>query len=204
MTLLRTFIRSGKLKRWLADPNCPSLIQECKAIFDKAYSVYADDEDKADMDNEDDDLKEVFTPPDLQHLLKSPKVILSARHRHNGIMYARSSTHVGNSLIYFYPDGDRNSPAVHGSIKYIVKSKSTSFRFAVQRQLPLPSGVTDPFAPYPHFPAMLCSSQLQSALEVVKVDWVITHYARWEMSQMLAVVLTLYRVCFLFDAVYDY
>jgi hypothetical protein len=168
--------------------------------------VYAYDEDEADMDNEeDDDLKDVFTPPDLQHLVTHPKVVLSARYRHNGVMYARSSTHVGNSLVYFYPDGDRNSSAIHGSIKYIFKSKSNSFRFAVQRQLPLPSGVTDPFAPYPHFPAMLCSSQLQSALDIVEVDWVITHYARWEMSQMLAVVLTLYRVSFLFDlAVYGY
>jgi hypothetical protein len=114
------------------------------------------------MDNEeDDDLKEVFTPPDLQHLVKHPKVVLSARHRHDGVMYARSSTHVGNSLIYFYLDGNRKSSAIHGSIKYIVKCKSGSFRFAVQRQLPLPSGVTDPFTPYPHFPAKLCSSQLR-------------------------------------------
>jgi hypothetical protein len=82
---------------------------------------------------------------------------LAAPTIYNGVMYARSSTHVGNSLVYFYPDGDRNSSAIHGSIKHIFKSKSGSFRFTVQRQLLLPSGVTDPFVPYPYFPAKLCS-----------------------------------------------
>jgi hypothetical protein len=139
----------------------------------------------------------VLTPRDLQSLVRSPKVGLPARYRHNGVMYARSSTHVGNSLIYFYPDGNRNSSATHGSIKYIFKSKSGSFRFAVQRHLPLPRGVLDPFASYPHFPAKLYSSQLRSALEIVEVDWVIAQCARWKMSPMLAVLLTLYRVCLL-------
>jgi hypothetical protein len=52
----------------------------------------------------------------------------------------------------------------------------------------------DPFQLYPHFPAKLYSSQLDTKLESIKVDWVVTHFARWTPSPDLAVVLSLSRV----------
>src|SRR5215470_16304341 len=65
----------------------------------------------------------------------------------------------------------------------------------VSSQLLLPDGLLDPFRHYPHFPAKLYSSALSSHLEVVQVDWVTVHFARWQFSQSSAVVLPLWKVC---------
>jgi hypothetical protein len=186
---MQTFIRAGKLKRWLASPDCPVVIRECKAIFDRAYSVIHGD-DAMDLG----DLPGIPMPPDLRLLIQRPKVHLRARHRHNGVLYARSSTHVGNSLIHFYAGGDTSSSPIPGSIKYIFQSQDSSFTFAVQRQHPISDETIDPFERYPHFPAKLYSSNLGDALEIVKADWVMSHFARWRMSPDHAVVLSLSRV----------
>ncbi|KIM70953.1 hypothetical protein PILCRDRAFT_17572 [Piloderma croceum F 1598] len=37
-TMLNMFIKAGKLKCWLARPDCPAVIKECKILFDKAYA----------------------------------------------------------------------------------------------------------------------------------------------------------------------
>jgi len=63
--------------------------------------------------------------------------------------------------------------------------------FAVQRQLEAPQGVLDPFKPYPNFAAKLYSSRLSEELEVVHVDWVLCHFAHWQISSEHVVVLSL-------------
>ena len=70
--------------------------------------------------------------------------------------------------------------------------------FGVQHQLKAPQGVLDPFEPYPHFAAKLSSSRLSEELEVVQVDWVLCHFARWQISLEHVVVLSLSQVscCF--------
>ncbi|KAH7917400.1 hypothetical protein BV22DRAFT_993464, partial [Leucogyrophana mollusca] len=159
------------LKYWLAKPDCPPAIKECKTLLDKIYKPKQDD-----------------TSPDL-----GARAAFRAYLKHNGVYLARSSTHVGNSLVYFYPHGDKVSSAIPGCIKYIFESESTPL-LAIQRQLPLPSTVTDPYRHYPHFPAKLFSTQLSPSLEVVQVDWVLCHYARWAISSEHVVVLSLVRV----------
>jgi hypothetical protein len=108
-------------------------------------------------------------------------------------MYVRSSTHVGNSLIYFYPDGNYSSLPVPGSIKYIYTLQGRT-TFAVNRQLPMDYGASDPFRHYPHFPAKLYSSNLSLQLENVEVQWVGCHFAHYRISRDHAVVLSLSRV----------
>ncbi|KIK16134.1 hypothetical protein PISMIDRAFT_113906, partial [Pisolithus microcarpus 441] len=107
------------------------------------------------------------------------------------VIYSRSSTHVGNSLIMFYPQGVRTSLPVPGSIKYIFGS-SGKLLFAVQRQSPLPvDAQPDPFAMYPHFPAKLYSSTVLKRLETIHLSWVLCHFARWEVSDGCVIVLSL-------------
>jgi hypothetical protein len=66
--------------------------------------------------------KEVSSPDDLHHLIKHSTVSLHAWHSYNGTCYSRSSTHVGNSLIYYHPGGDQRLALIPGSIKYIYLS----------------------------------------------------------------------------------
>lgn len=201
--MLQSFIKAARLRRWLARLDCPPVIKACKALFDKAYAPKRDysgmgthnDDVFVDRSNsqDDDHRSQVLVPPDLRPLVATSRIVLRARLKHNGLVYARSSTHLGNSLIYFYPRGDRSSPLTPGSVKYIF-DKDGQTAFAVQRHLDMHRGTIDPFAPYPDFPAKLYSSTLSDHLEFVEVDWVFSHFARWQISPEHVVVLSLSKV----------
>ena len=66
--------------------------------------------------------------------------------------------------------------------------------FAVQRHLDMQAGTIDPFAPYPNFPAELYSTSLDDNLEIVQVDWVTSHFARWQISACHVVAVSLSKV----------
>lgn len=196
VTLTRTFIRAGHLKRWLASSECPEILRYCKSIFDKAFGQNLEHDSPA---NDDDDMKpnpqKQRTPDDLKHLIRSNTVTLQAHHRHNGVVFSRSSTHMGNSLIYFYPSGSKSLSPVPGSITYIYHTDDTPITYTVRRQLPTPPFTLDPFQAYPNFPAKLYSSALSENLETVRLEWVVAHYARWRLNPSEVVVVSLSRVC---------
>ena len=194
-TLLHSFLKAGNLKRWLAKPDCPNVIKECKLLFDKIYAPKLSEDGIGEEAMERDlDFVRKAVPDDLRPLLGPLhcQAAMHARVRHNGIIYATSKTHTGNSLIQFYPQGNR-STLVSGSIKYIYQDQDR-FVLAVQRQLPASNIVSDPYTIYPDFPAKLYSSQLSAELERVQTDWIYSHCARWNLSDTQSVVLSLSRV----------
>lgn len=196
-TLLHSFLRAGKLKRWLAKPDCPPVIKECKLLFDKVYAPRISDSNESSTGQVEDTTAihaAHAAPADLRPLLKTTQEVgTNARVQHDGITYSSSKTHLGNSLVQFYPGGDRALSPIPGSIKYIYREGKTMY-LAVQRQLPSDNLVVDPFAQYPHFPAKVYSSRLSQNLERVHLDWVFSHYARWNFTADSAVVLSLNRV----------
>ncbi|KAF8583154.1 hypothetical protein K439DRAFT_1349307 [Ramaria rubella] len=186
--MLQSFIRGGNLHRWLGGPDCPSAIKECKLLFDKVYG-------KQDDDSPDDQLltgASQILPDNLRLLMKQRKGALYARFKHDNVVYSRASTHLGNSLILFYAAGKTTSPSIPGCVQYIVLLEGR-ITFVVRRHNPAVSGIVDPFAPYPHFPAKLYSSQLAEQLEIVQVQWVLGHFARWSISSENVVILNLTR-----------
>jgi hypothetical protein len=192
-TLLQSFLKATKLKRWLAKPDCPPVIKECKELFDKIYSPKRPDSDgscKAD----ENIINHTSAPTDLRAFLKDPKPTLMARVRYNGIIYSTAKTHEGNSLVQFYPHGDMATSPIPGSIRHIFREGENTY-LAVQRQLPADNAVLDPFVHYPYFPAKLYSSRLSQTLELVHLDWISAHYARWNFTPDHAIVLSLNRVC---------
>jgi hypothetical protein len=200
--LLQSFLKGAKLRRWLGRLDCPPAIKECKVLFDKAYAPprdgYVSPGDHGCPSGGDPTIADethillcaISISPDLQPIVKQSKVTLHARLASNGVIYTRSSTHVRNSPIYFYADGDKTSRPTPGCIKYIFELNGTT-SFAVQRQLPMRDGSMDPFRHYPHFAASLYSAELSLKLEIVHVDWVMCHFARWPMSIKQVVVLLL-------------
>ncbi|KIJ11065.1 hypothetical protein PAXINDRAFT_44725, partial [Paxillus involutus ATCC 200175] len=165
--------QAAQLKAWLVCNNCPPTIKECEALFHKAFAPKGDlGLDQGDISLESQDPSHTqpsATPVDL-------------------LVYARSSTHVGNSLITYHPGGDTSLLAVPGCIKYIFGSNGKIF-FAVQHQNAA-SGI-DPFHHYPHFPAQVYSTTVSSILEEVKLAWVLSHYMQWQFAPGYIVVLTL-------------
>lgn len=140
------------------------------------------------------ELKSVLSKSQLNSI--HGKVALRAYHKFEDVMFARSSTHIGSSLIFFHPDGNLNKSPVPGTIEYIVAHWNSSVVYVVRRQQPSPAGTIDPFTRYPDFPAAVYSTSLSDMREIVNPSWVTSHYARWHMDEHHAVILMLSRVNF--------
>jgi hypothetical protein len=198
-TLLRSYIQAAKLKYWLNRPSCPPVFRDVKALFDRFVSPLINT-DPIDVreDRTTSPTPTNATPEDLRQLIHVRRVVLHARTLHGGSVYTRHSTHVGNSLILFYPSGARDMQPTPGIIRYIFEGEQ-GVHFAVQRHLPLHSH-PDPFRHYPHFPARLYSSALAENLEIVMPEWVVSHFVRWNFSprQIVAVSLCPVRTSLLY------
>jgi hypothetical protein len=53
-TLLHSFLRAAKLKRWFGDPFCPPVIREIKLLFDQIYAKIPDSDHMALINEVDD------------------------------------------------------------------------------------------------------------------------------------------------------
>lgn len=169
-------MRGANLRRWLRRPDCPEVIRQFKALFDKALCT-----DKVKQDSSDDDAA-VWRLPEVAHFT------------HKGVTYSRASTHLGNSLISYYPCSVSSKPVI-GSIQKI-SSSGKSVYFTVRRQAPLPANKHDPFLRYPAFPASVYSSHMSNdAVDTITVSLVLSHVARFEFSNDRAVIINLSRVC---------
>jgi hypothetical protein len=120
-------MQAARLKLWLSRSDCPPAVNECQQIFWKWYgSPITDDDPWPETQFSEDDTghempqvsHEIQAPEELRYLF-SPKIKLHARYKHDGIIFARSSTHRGNSLIEFYAGGDISKSPIPGSIVYI-------------------------------------------------------------------------------------
>ncbi|KAG1836959.1 hypothetical protein DFJ58DRAFT_615406, partial [Suillus subalutaceus] len=153
------------LKHWLNRPSCPPVFRDVKSLFDR------------------------FVSPTVDAIIEdSLRAVLHARVTYKGSIYTRESTHVGNSLVLYYPDGVMHTQ-IPGTIRYIFRTKD-GLGFAVQHHLPLHS-YPDPFRHYPYFPAQLHSSSRADHLEVVRPEWVVSHFARWNFSPQHIVAVSL-------------
>jgi hypothetical protein len=86
-TMLRSFIRAGKLKHWLARDDCPPAIKECKILFDKAYAPKVSDESRVSDIGDgvfvepllaDNQAVPCKVPEDLRPLVQKEKTVMRA------------------------------------------------------------------------------------------------------------------------------
>ena len=191
-TALHAFIHSARLKSWFARADHPPAISACKELFDK-YVQPGNAESSYSSTVSEKRPASSCTPSDLFPLVSQSHVVLHARYTFGGVVFSRHSTHMGNSLIIFYPSGNLQLFPVPGSIKYIFEHVG-HVHFAVQQQLPSKHGA-DPFHHYPHFLAQLYSCCMSDSLEMIHPAWVLSHYAWWRFSPQCDVILTLAQVC---------
>ncbi|KJA16575.1 hypothetical protein HYPSUDRAFT_1064401 [Hypholoma sublateritium FD-334 SS-4] len=173
-TILESYSKGANLRRWLRRSDCPEVIRQFKVLFDKAFSshIHADSEPR---------------------LNSGPLPVEVAHYRHDGVNFSRAKTHMGNSLILYYPTPTSASP-IAGSIQKITTSNQ-GVRLHVQRQASLEPGQRDPFMRYPSFPAKTYSAEMQhmSHLDIIGFPSVVTHVARYEFKDR-AVIMDLSRV----------
>ncbi|KAJ6626394.1 hypothetical protein B0H10DRAFT_1655393, partial [Mycena sp. CBHHK59/15] len=115
-----------------------------------------------------------------------------AHYTHKGVNFSCASTHLGNSLLLYYPSNEATAP-IAGSIQKIVMH-GEKVLFSIQRQAPLPLGKSDPFLRYPHFPAKTYSSKMEDVIDAISPSSVLSHCARFKFSDDHAVILNLSRV----------
>ena len=172
-TMGASFIKAARLKHWLACPDCPKFLKECKIVFDKAYGSARTTSDPEII------AESVFRPiPDaLKGIISERQAALCAHHKFDNAFFCRSSTHVGNSLVLFYPGGNHSETPIPGSIEYIVAKPNNDIVYVVRLQLPAPPGALDPFRFYLHFPAKIYSSELSKQRLVIRPAWMTSHYS---------------------------
>ncbi|OJT06781.1 hypothetical protein TRAPUB_2364, partial [Trametes pubescens] len=194
LTMLNSYLRAAKLRRWFQRPDCPPALRQVKRFFDKAFGTgnFARSEEILELSEENVDIPRHRSPipEDLKQLLtcdERKRAVLSARCKHDGVVFARSATHLGNSLIRYY-GSDRTKQ--YGCIKYIYKI-GKDVRFVVQRHLPARG--EDPFKSYADFLATVKSPELSPHLECISLEHVICHFARWRMPSGDVAVLPLYK-----------
>lgn len=197
-TIHRAFLRAANLRRWLARPNCPEAVRQCKTLFDRLYGDKSDEQIHTQQLGLADDglsksLKLEKTPEDLRLLVGQSHVALQARLRADNVVYARADTHLGNSLILFYPRGDRSSAAIPGRIQYIYTTDSSPC-FAVRRYCTPILESPDPFARWPDFPARIWSTRMEDTMEKVEVSWVFSHCCQYTISEDHVVILDISQV----------
>jgi hypothetical protein len=176
-TMMRSYMRGANLRRWLRRPNCLEVVRQFKNLFDKAFS-------SGTANSSTNEPGPQSPLPDREQ----------AHHSCNGVIFSRSSTHLGNSLVLYYPTLSSVDP-IAGSIQSIQCSGSQVY-FYIKRQAPLPLTKYDPFCRYPSFPAKLYSSKMVDGPDdVVPVESAVSHVARFELSSERAVILNLSRVC---------
>ena len=121
---------------------------------------------------------------------KSPMFVIMAL-----IFRARqhiSTTHLGNSLISYYPSLTATLPII-GSIQKITTNRSST-QLVVKPQGPCPPNIYDPFIQYPWFPARIYSSKMLDREDHIPINSVLSHVVRFEVAPDRVVILTLSRV----------
>ncbi|EIW58367.1 uncharacterized protein TRAVEDRAFT_148483 [Trametes versicolor FP-101664 SS1] len=192
-TMLTSYLRASKLRRWFQRPDCPPALRQVKCFFDKAFGtgnfVHSEEALEAE-ENVEVSRHRPPVPEDLKSLLtyaECKRVIVLARCKHDGFVFARSTTHLGNSLVRYYA---KDRTAQYGCIKYIYNVDGR-IQLVVQRHLPAKGG--DPFERYADFPATVKSPELSPRLECIPLGHVICHFARWTMPSGDVAVVPLYK-----------
>jgi len=202
-TLLASFLKSSKIKRWLSDPDLPAALREIKSLFDRIYTPDSNEDGNSEGIDEHENSSQKLSgnaiPHDLRPLLSQnykSEVSLRARFKRQGIVFSTSQTHQGNSQIYFYPGGNTKLAPVAGVIEYIYteRAKPDTISMAVRRATPVDDDVCDPFSKYIHWPARLYVSCPNLSCEQVHPDWIYCQFARWNRDLETMVVVSLNRV----------
>ncbi|KAG1721306.1 uncharacterized protein EDB91DRAFT_1256562 [Suillus paluster] len=181
-TLFLSYIKAAKFKCWLNGPSCPPMFREVKSLFDRSVSPSID-ANPISVSKDHPPTPQQVIPEDLHRLIQVRRAVLHARTLHKGSIYTRDSTHVGNSLILYYPGCIRNVQPTPGIIKYIFETERV-VSFAVRRHLPQ-------FRHYPHFPARLYFSALADHLETVVPEACVGSVA----FRAMELLFTAYRCC---------
>ncbi|KAJ3892060.1 hypothetical protein GG344DRAFT_46074, partial [Lentinula edodes] len=223
-TLLKVFFKGALFRRWLMRPDCPDILKFCKYLLDKAYgynNVESDQDECDDLDGSE--VAEMMEgksnnkpPPGHKVISGFVKLPLKLAKRVGNLQprcysqvpaakgfYSIPSRVVGNSYVCYHQTKDFQKPWVAGQIQYIFEDEG-EIKLAIRPSKPF-TGHCDPFAQFVDqgFDCRAVSSQFLDCYDIVKVDLIIGHTARWEIDADFVVVLSLGRVSCSFVRIFE-
>jgi hypothetical protein len=172
-TILKSQHEAANFRRWLCRPDCPDVVKDVRTIYDK-----------------------LFTPTSTSYDLPWEKesVLTNASERahytHKGFNYSRSSTHEGNSIIFYKPSDKANERPVPGKIIKIIQRSNGVF-FQVKCYENLSQDARDPFLLYQYLQAQTFSSTLCRDYQEIPVDFVVSHAAKYDFTNNRSVFVNL-------------
>ncbi|KIK53088.1 hypothetical protein GYMLUDRAFT_110058, partial [Collybiopsis luxurians FD-317 M1] len=175
-TIVRTVARTANLCSWLRRRDCPEAIHQLKVLFNKCFVP-------ANAPNTCDNFVKQ----------KGPQ---RAYVKHNGVNLSPCDTHAGNAIIIYRPSA--SEPPVAGQIQRIENihmpdGKNNDVCLHVRRYNSISKTLYDPFLRYPHLLAKSYSSSLNSKVDVIDLDDVVAHAARYDYSHGQSVLVNLSR-----------
>ncbi|KAJ3833527.1 hypothetical protein F5878DRAFT_665571 [Lentinula raphanica] len=191
-TLLHSFSLKAAFQRWLWRPDCPPLVKSCQKLLDKIFGSESEEvpeEDNARLPipySSDRFIPGLGLMTHVQFLaqIKAPSG--------KGFFTIPNTPGEGNSYIYYFPEDSQGSEWVAARIQYIFE-EDHSIKLVVRCNLPQQLCDPDPFKAFwfDGFEAKLVSSELSETLEILELDRIIGHTARWNLNSDLAVLLAL-------------
>lgn len=186
--MVHSFLRGSKFRQWLARTDCPPALARCKTVLDTF--------DRGGSDTVLEDFKTTRrVSRELRELTGFRELPTLEYVRRDGVGYRADSdatNDIGNSLV-MVQNGD-GSPPSPVRIAHIYLRDNT-IRLAVHRLIPLNNPqllrVQDCFGA---FPATLYSATFEDTLVETTLTQVISHYAWWDISENISLVLDLCKV----------
>ncbi|KAJ3912190.1 hypothetical protein F5877DRAFT_54406 [Lentinula edodes] len=214
LTILESICKNATFRRWMMLPGCPELVKFCRILLDKAYGY---DKRNELAQNDADDLqganpKEVLeysadSTARRQVSIKFPMDVANKIGNLNPICFSQvpapkgfygtpALRPVGNSYVCYRPPKNSSREAsLMGQIRYIFEHEGTT-NMAIVRSQPYVGPIPDIFARFSTqgFDARTVSPSFSNVHDIVTVDSILGHAARWELTPEYAVMLSLARV----------
>ncbi|KAJ3871047.1 hypothetical protein F5051DRAFT_341426, partial [Lentinula edodes] len=221
-TMHHSFCEGANFRQWLLRSNSPPMLRYCQQLMDKAYNfnheLPATPED--DVDDSVPDLPTVpelvennFAQPDSRYIIPPPsnlKKLLGAVPSEcfsripgsKGDYTIPGEGALGNHYICFQPEGVYHPGQrwLAGQIRHIFRqTQKGPIKLAIQRSLS--TTALHPFGDFwaNGFEADMVSSEFSSNLEIVNLNQVAGHSARWAISDNQVVVVSLCSVSVLYS-----
>lgn len=172
-TIIKSITRTANIRRWLRRPDCPEAVRQLKVMFDKCFKPL------------NGTVKEDNRPQ---------KGSRRAYAKWDSANFSPSKTHSGNATIIYRPSPAKNPI---GGVIQEIRNVDTTSGFTIEVHVrpfeSLPASLYDPFSRYPYLSAKSYSSTLREKADIIALDAIVAHAARFDYTHNRTVLVNLCR-----------
>ncbi|KAJ3885411.1 hypothetical protein GG344DRAFT_82742 [Lentinula edodes] len=212
-TILESTYKDAAFRRWMMLPDCPELLKFCRNLLDKAYGY--DKRNELSQNNANDlqganpkEILECSVDPATRKQVSMKLPVELAKKigkldptcflqvpAPKGFYGTPALRPIGNSYVcYRPPKNSSRGTSLMGQIRYIFEHEGTT-KMAIVCCRPYAGPIPDIFARFSDqgFDARTVSPSFSSDHDVVPLDSILGHAARWELAPDFVVMLSLAR-----------